>query len=567
METIDFLQPGMHQIRKSITDIDDSYNNEWDIIAELIQNSVDAIRKMDDDSYQGKINLTIDSANREIIIEDNGIGINPEELPILLKPFSSNKDKDNKTVGEKGVGLTFVMFNTNYFEVVTGNGDKSCKAIVKDSYSWKISTSNESLHVHVEDLEEEIQGTKIILKQITDLPIFQLEFDQLVYVLRTKTSLGNTKVLWDDDINIQINLKFMDQNNKSYSSEIPFKYALLTDDLKPNEKIDLNKFITDNKDVLRTDAQKREALFGKVIYDKGEFTHGDNRKIKYFAYFVPGRAVWDEMSVANRLISIDNIENQDYKDNFHYVMSQPGIYTSVKGMPTGIVINNPKTGYSGYWSNLFIIFEDPKLKFDIGRKSIHGKQSFLLQKYAKEIFNKYLQYVTKYASRDSLSSGSEWDKDEIFGEIIEMINLNSDNTLFLKSPRGQEAQVCAMFYEQAAKGNIKDLSFLTSGYKGRYDLYAKWGKRNVVIEFKAELKNILKDFDDEKKLFDEVNCIVCWDVSEDDESAFHAKNISISKIEESRFENGEKKFPNATHKLDLGGMVNPVYVIDLKELI
>ncbi|MEG9294961.1 hypothetical protein V6B33_00735 [Mangrovibacillus sp. Mu-81] len=70
-----------------------------------------------------------------------------------------------------------------------------------------------------------------------------------------------------------------------------------------------------------------------------------------------------------------------------------------------------------------------------------------------------------------------------------MVDLNNRNTLFEKSPKGQEAQVCAMFYEEAAKGIISYLKFLTSGYKGRYDLYAKWGRKKIVIEFKSELKN------------------------------------------------------------------------------
>ncbi len=42
---IEFLKPSNREIRKSIKDVDDSYNNDWDILAELCQNSVDAIRK------------------------------------------------------------------------------------------------------------------------------------------------------------------------------------------------------------------------------------------------------------------------------------------------------------------------------------------------------------------------------------------------------------------------------------------------------------------------------------------------------------------------------------------
>ncbi|KNH20302.1 ATP-binding protein [Priestia megaterium] len=567
VDNSNFLNPGMEQIRKSITDIEDSYNNEWDILAELIQNAVDAIRKMIAEGYKGEITLSINAIEREIHIKDNGIGINPQDVPTLLKPFSSNKSSDNTTVGEKGVGLTFVMFNCNYFKIITGNDEGACEATIEDAEVWKNGNSEEGLSLLVTDIEKPIQGTEVILKQVKPLPFFDLNFNQLKYVLRTRTSIGNTKALWENDIEIDINLEFLDQNGEKFNENIPFKYLMLTDVLNENEKIDLEYFKNNYSDALKTDKEKREALFGKVIYYKGEFTHNNNRKIKYYAYFMPGRAMWDKFSEEWGLITEDKIEDEDYRENYHYALTQPGIYTSVKGMPTGIVVNNPKTGYAGYWSNMFVLFEDSSLKFDIGRKSIHGRQSLILQGYAKEIFNSYLKFITKYVSRDKGNFGDEWDRDEVFGEIAEMVDLNNKNTLFEKSPKRQEAQVCAMFYEQAAKGNIKDLKFLTSGYKGRYDLYAKWGRKKVVIEFKAELKNILRDFNDEEKLFDEIDCIVCWDVSEDDEKVMMSKSITITEIQQSRLAVEAKVFPNATHKLDLGGMVNPIYVIDLKRII
>ena len=41
----DFLSLSMAMVRRSIRGIDDSYSNYWDILAELLQNSVDAIKK------------------------------------------------------------------------------------------------------------------------------------------------------------------------------------------------------------------------------------------------------------------------------------------------------------------------------------------------------------------------------------------------------------------------------------------------------------------------------------------------------------------------------------------
>ncbi|MCH4390755.1 MULTISPECIES: hypothetical protein [Staphylococcus] len=67
-ENIDFLKPDVLQIKKSIKGIDDSYNNGWDILAELIQNAVDAIRlkysESNDENYKGIIDIYINSGKK-----------------------------------------------------------------------------------------------------------------------------------------------------------------------------------------------------------------------------------------------------------------------------------------------------------------------------------------------------------------------------------------------------------------------------------------------------------------------------------------------------------------------
>lgn len=562
---VDFLTPGINHIRKSIRGIDDSYNNEWDILAEILQNAVDAIRK--NGAKYNQIQIIIDAVKKEITVIDNGTGILIEKLPDLLKPFSTDKDNDTSTVGEKGVGLTFVIFSSEYFEIITGNGEKAVKATIEDALAWKNSTNDKELKLKIEPIEDGFLGTQVTLKRVVDSPIFSLNFEQLKYVLRTRTIIGNTKGIWENDINIDISLKFKDQNGEEKEEDIPFRYLLLPETLEKHQKISLDYFKAKYSEDMKTDAEKRRALFGKVIYHQGEYTHSSNRKIKYYAYFLPGRAMWDEFSKSWALLTDEKIDDEDYYSNFHYALLRPGIFTSVKGMPTGISINSPKSGSDGYWNNLFIIFEDVSLKFDVGRKALHGQQSLILQKYAKEIFNLFLKYVRSYVSRDSGVENKEWDRDMEFAKIEKLVSIDNDNTLFLKSPKGQEAQVCAMFYELAAMGIIKGLKFLTSGYKGRYDLYALWDSKKVVIEFKSELKKIFRDFNDEQKLFDEIDCIVCWDVSEEDKRVLQEKSITINEISNNPILGKRSTFPSATHELHIGGIVKPIYIIDLKKII
>ncbi len=564
-ELFDFLKPSLKEIRKSISDIEDSYNNDWDILAELCQNSVDAIRKRNPEN--GKITLEIDSFNQTIVIEDNGIGIEPDKLPILLAPFSTDKENDETSIGEKGVGLTFVLFSCNDFKITSGTVNGAKTALINDAHNWKSNSSNTNLQLTLEDSKTEIKGTRIELKKVKDSPMFQLSFEQLIFVLRTRTALGNSNHLWDEnELDIEVFLKHRNLDNIENKCRLDNRYWMIYDSLDSSSKIDLDDFIKYANDANKTDQDKRRKLKDKIIYRKGKFDHS-GRTIKYITCFVPKRKVWDDLSIDFSLCARDSLENNEWVDKLGYAKFSSGIYTSVKGMPTGISIEHPATGYAGYWSNIFILFEDQHLKFDIGRKSIHGMISRIYKHYSKEIFNDYLKYITKYVSGE-VTNNSEWDKEEVFAEIDKLIDLRNQNTKFIKSPRDQEASVSGIFYECIGNGIIKDILPLVSGYRNKYDLYAKWGNKKLVIEIKSRLKNILRDFNDEQKLFDEIDAIVCWDVSEEDKQAMSNKGIELEQISTSSLSSSRpKQVPNSTHELILSGFTKPIYVIDLKQVI
>lgn len=577
-DEINFLQPGISEIRKSIKGIDDSYNNEWDILAELLQNSVDAVRlkynESEDEEYKGIINIYINSEKNMISIEDNGIGIGPKELPNLLKPFSSGKEIEPKTVGEKGVGLTFALFSSNQFEIKTGNKDGSRTAVVKDALNWKGGVDNKNLTMSVDDSDEKVNGTIITLSYMKDLEIFDLSNEQMKYLIRTKTAIGNTEKIWKDDIDITVNYEFIDNQYICHKDELPFEYFNIIDKVSANEKISLEEFYEYSNDAMRSDRDKRTVLKDKIVYKKDTLKHSGNRLINYIAYFIPSRNAWETLNVTFGLLpqDIDDESLNDHLEKYYYARLDSGIYTAVKGMPTGIGLNHPSTGNAGYWPNMFILFQDDKLSFDIGRKSIHGSQQNILKKHAKNIFNEFTKVMSRYGARSFSSEEGNWDRDNIFESVNAMRMLDKNfkkNTVFEKIPNKQEAQVSAMFYEQIGRGKIKGLTLYTTGYKGKYDLYGRIkNKGNVVIEFKSELRNIHKDFSDEQKLFDEIDCIVCWDVTEADKDKFHELGVSITKIKTSnRFSSTTETLPNATHKLELSGFTKPIYVIDMKIIL
>lgn len=407
-----------------------------------------------------------------------------------------------------------------------------------------------------------------MLKGIENEPLFSLSIPQMKYILRTKTAVGNTSGLWKEISPIKIVLKMTDYNGRQTEEEIPYRYALPTDSLLPQDQLSLDAFETWLQEKDRTDLEKRAKLQNKVITAKGTFEHNGYRKIRYWACFVPSRDVWDRLSKQEGLADAELLNDETWLNEKSFVLYRPGIYTAVKGMPTGITVEHPTAGYSGYWPNMFILFEDDRLRFDIGRKSIHGMTANIYKGYAKEIFNRFLQYIVKYVSGSVEPYAGEWNKEALLDEIKALPDLHCDAVNFGKIPQNQEASVAAIFYELIGAGRIRDVEPLISGYRNKYDLYARWNSRTVIIEFKSRLRNIVRDFDDARKMFDEMDYIVCWEVTDEDVAKLHQLSIALEPLEESSLQaQTPRHISCCTHRLLLNANVTPVYVIDLKQFL
>jgi len=94
------------------------------------------------------------------------------KLPELLAPFATDKEDDEQSIGEKGVGLTFVLFSCNDFYIKSGDGKQTTEGRVTDALTWKNSSENNSLPLHHALLTEDFKGTEVILKKVLILQFF-----------------------------------------------------------------------------------------------------------------------------------------------------------------------------------------------------------------------------------------------------------------------------------------------------------------------------------------------------------------------------------------------------------
>ena len=560
---LDFLKPDTEQIRHQIRGILDSYSHEWDLLSELAQNAVDAIRQGKPD--KGRIVLQVNAATKRISISDNGIGVNPGEITKLLRPFGTDKKGRIDQVGEKGVGLKFVIFSSSSFRMKTSGPRGACTVAIEQASAWVQSTSNETLDLDLTTEEpRQPSGTTVELRVADDNhSVFDYSFDELLFLLRTKTALGDAGFIWDTPLNADVKFVHVDKGGTELTKVFDCRYLLPTEPTRASDTEDLDGFKTWLHEQDRSDQEKRKKLLNKIVWTKGK-RQKSGREIRYWSCFVPRREYWRKLSQSFGIVFPAD-DGTSPADESPGVGFSGGFETSTKGMPTGISIELKPRGSAGYVPNFFIVVDDPSLNFDIGRKSVHGRQQGMLREIAYENFREFINTTRRYMGGDIDPEMAQWDKDEVFNEVDGLPDLNSKKSRFVKRPNSQEATVAAMFFEMIGRGEFKDIRPLISGYKDRYDLYAKWQARRVVLEFKYDLAGLFADFTEERKMFNEINAVVIWEVTETDRILASRRGIGVEAIQQSDLIE-YKGFPMASRRLTLGD-VTPIYVIELKNLV
>ena len=155
--------------------INSIYTNKEIFLRELISNSSDAIDKLYYESLTNKdikvskkdlkINVSIDKENRFIKINDNGIGMNKEELENNLGSIASSGSfkfkeenlpkKDINIIGQFGVGFYSAFMVSSMVEVI------SKKYNEEKSYRWYSSGLD---GYNINECKKDNCGTEIILK-------------------------------------------------------------------------------------------------------------------------------------------------------------------------------------------------------------------------------------------------------------------------------------------------------------------------------------------------------------------------------------------------------------------
>lgn len=120
MPKIDQLhqEHSMDIVRGHLKKIVETYDLEWRVIHELVQNAIDAIQA-NTQVTSGQVDLVLDLDRDEVTVTDNGTGFTNDTK--LLCPNGTGTEKRlssrSPAKGYQGVGLKAVMYSTTLFEI------------------------------------------------------------------------------------------------------------------------------------------------------------------------------------------------------------------------------------------------------------------------------------------------------------------------------------------------------------------------------------------------------------------------------------------------------------------
>ena len=555
--------------QKEVQNIMQSYSNSWDIVAELAQNAVDAVKTWEENHPEidrdHSISIKIDEDQRQIVIEDSGIGIDPGAIDFLLAPNGTDKTDEGTTIGEKGVGLTFCIFCTNKFEIETTSTQGRYKGKIELARTWLNSDDPEGMDMPdtdaIEETDEEFDpsetGTVITLNDV-EVPgegesVFTRSPKRMEYLLRTKTAIGNTRTIHEEETtDIDVTLE-LDNRHDSVTNSIDFGYYYPHELWDDDDVVDLEEIMSSEEASLWDDEKKEREVGGKVWMIDGTHDY-KGREIRYYACFVHSTADWEDVARQHELYRIENPDEDEEDHEYDYDLG-PGIFVATRGMPTGISIDPPSdVGEKVYFNQMFMILEYDGFTFDVGRKSIPGPtQGRTLKPVAKKKFNVFRRW--KALIRDTSTPPEkppeidEIERRQQLDELEDLPDLNYGAVKYLKKPDGQEAAVVSIFHELIGSGELPYYRCLKTGYKRRYDFWGKYVantselgeniqeqldvskvEKTIVVEHKYDAEDIISDVENSRKYFENIDLILCWDISQD---SFEERGIEVEPLHDS----------------------------------
>lgn len=506
-----------------------------------------------EDQYRGRIKVVRDDGARKLVIRDNGVGMSYDELKGAVKKGVTYK-RGYSEIGELGNGLTYLVSACNRFVLETCNGVERSSVGIENMYSWITGTAglNEPLSSPVKLEPQQEPYTQVSMESIrtveSDYPdIFDstVTTERFVHLIRTKTAAGSLYDCLRFPVFNTLRAKGMDVEIEDHfrgttrSAKAEFSYRVPGQVLRelsyvppPQQPAPPLLSLHEARDRLR---QHRD-IGGNSVEHISIYTSPAGN-ILYYIGFVTDREFYRRTS--KEALVCDKPESDDLREIGRNDII-PGIELGVKGMPTGVIVDAPSTGFQGYWPNFHIMILDNRLRFDEGRKTPVGRRVALYRDCAENAL--FYEIGTEIISRAIKDAVVALNLAQMAKEASSLVEkrlkvrspLDYDKVKLQNIPK-YEQDVIALFHEMIGAGVLPYYQSLDCSSHSKYDAIFRYRimknklglhvrqqpgigntgiyEENIIVEFKQSADSVIEDIATNVKFYYMINLLVCWDIN------------------------------------------------------
>ena len=605
--------------RRIVRGVLESYNGNYDMIAEGVQNSIDALEDAHLDTSKGPylLEVTVDLDANTLGILDTGIGMSPQQITKVFAPcvsFKTDPDIQKKREkhpyrGYKGVGLTFLAYGTDDITIHSKQNGVLVKGRMQYGRAWAEERRSEPALI-VEDsndspLEKLPRGTFVKFQFSNDthpksLSRLGSSFEAWQTILRVRTAAGQVLLSLDPMMQIDIKLRVISgQNEKDGKIEPTFLYPHTIKRQPSFRFLDLNEYYKKHAEQTAPPPEKlrQDGLYVtwdteriiKEMSAEQQTTFGNELKLytpQVYAFVPYQGSVWGDL----------NNLSTGAKHRTHLY---PGLMLAVNGQRVADIFEIDASRFETFSRNVFVIVQFDNARPDQGRKTLQDEVVVL----AKKIGDRVVQYLAK--QRELLRPQGESptpeqrqvEKDH--GDWIFNVKRHAQDSPLHVPPVAYastpltEQDVVGLFNQFAAVGilpgirvyatsQIKtydcllsfDCSSETPGlsYKGPEDNplgvspyvlgdHERFITKDLTLEFKNNLDALLEDVDGtNSKQYRSIDLCVCWGQINETFKGYHIEPIIAGNID-------ERQFPGVTHLIRKDGDTHVIQVIMLEHIV
>lgn len=613
------LGPDEKYHRRVVAGVLESYNSNYDVLAELVQNAVDAV---EDAHFQNlsppfEVDVTVNLDENWLAVLDSGVGMTEEQVVTAFGPSVSFKSDDlliasrgtNKYRGYKGVGLTFLAYGTDDIVLHTRRENGSLiKARMQNGLGWargeqpgypimKEDTANSPLHAYDRGSYLRIQ----LSPKTRPRSLNAIASNPKVWpvILRTRSAIGQVLLRNPSPVDITIRLTVIkDAEHNTEEVEPGFLYPHLVEREPEFRFQDVAAYWEEHgegdvpidhrrKDgiYIRWDSDKiRDALTGP---QREEFERTLNLHKPHLYAFLPYQAsVWSDIN-----------EAATERTDRSYLAT--GLVISVDRQRMADRFSIPASRYETLSRNLFVLVDFKDVKPDQGRKTV---QTDVLR-LAETAADRALQYLAR--QRNFLKQPGESPSpnqraiERNHDDWQHNVRTHATNSpidmppISYRSTPLTEQDVVGLFNQFAALGCMPGILIFATSQNQTYDCLTSFeasadapglkyrseaenalglspymigdgevfSTRTLTLEFKNNLDALVEDVaGDSPKDLSAIDICVCWSKVGERFDGFTLEEISMPNVD-------KRQYPGVTHVLRRDEDGHSIQVIMLEDML